>query len=640
MLSSSHKFFNFQNLIPFLILTFTISIGFKYFWFADDAFMILVSVKNFVLGHGLTFNILDRVQAFTSPLWTVVLIPIFYFLPNALYSSLVCSFVCWIVLSLNFSRIIGSFASLSVFFLSFSYTVALRDYLSSGLETPLLMCLWSGLVVVLLLLSANKVNKSVDIKQRGWLYAAIILTRLDQIILLLPVLVWDYYVNRFSLVRKNILPIFIVFLWFAFATFYYGFPIPNTAYAKLPDGLNLSQRIYQGISYVYDFVYYDILSFSIVILGTIIGTFFLNSNYTRAISIGNVFFFFYVVWIGGDFMTSRYFIPIVINSLVMLLFYISSIKIKEQLCITGIIILFSIDFFNTNSILKKEYSIKPNGIANEMAFHFAGNSLLTNSTRTKYGFKFQKSHNQVFAHKNFIPISNPGLFAFNDGLNNHYIDILALSDPFLAQFPPSDPIHWRVGHIGRNVPVGYIDSLMTGQPKMHNKYFNDVFSIIISLTRESLFNFNRLKNIFRFHTTNLTDLINKGLKERNYLPLTILSTTIPEGSPWSDARAIVMPTKETFLLLPEYISSSSVDIQLDHNDSFDLYVGACVDHKFESLEKFNIVNSNKEIGLVTRRVEYNQTFKFNCIKLVRISPDPLTSIGGIKFYLDNKLLNF
>ena len=42
-------------------------------WIGDDAYITFRTVENFVHGRGLTWNIAERVQAFTHPLWVLCL---------------------------------------------------------------------------------------------------------------------------------------------------------------------------------------------------------------------------------------------------------------------------------------------------------------------------------------------------------------------------------------------------------------------------------------------------------------------------------------------------------------------------------------------------------------------------------------
>ncbi|HAA75677.1 TPA: hypothetical protein DCE37_11200 [Candidatus Latescibacteria bacterium] len=42
-------------------------------WLCDDAFITLRTVDNFLQGHGPTWNVVERVQCYTHPLWFLVL---------------------------------------------------------------------------------------------------------------------------------------------------------------------------------------------------------------------------------------------------------------------------------------------------------------------------------------------------------------------------------------------------------------------------------------------------------------------------------------------------------------------------------------------------------------------------------------
>lgn len=46
-------------------------------WLCDDAYITLRTVSNFVAGFGPRFNVAERVQAFTHPLWFLLETPVF-----------------------------------------------------------------------------------------------------------------------------------------------------------------------------------------------------------------------------------------------------------------------------------------------------------------------------------------------------------------------------------------------------------------------------------------------------------------------------------------------------------------------------------------------------------------------------------
>ena len=57
-------------------------------WVCDDAFISFRVVENAVAGHGLRWNIADRVQVFTHPLWMLLHIPLRTISGELYYTSL------------------------------------------------------------------------------------------------------------------------------------------------------------------------------------------------------------------------------------------------------------------------------------------------------------------------------------------------------------------------------------------------------------------------------------------------------------------------------------------------------------------------------------------------------------------------
>src|SRR4051812_4979540 len=103
----------------------------------DDAYITYRVVWNFVHGYGLTFNPDERVQAFTHPLWTLVVAGAYAATREFLFTVTALS---WIfaaaagVLALRRARTLAGAVLMAVWFLS---SKALIDYTSSGLEYPL-----------------------------------------------------------------------------------------------------------------------------------------------------------------------------------------------------------------------------------------------------------------------------------------------------------------------------------------------------------------------------------------------------------------------------------------------------------------------------------------------------------------------
>ena len=71
--------------------------GFVFFinaWVVDDAYITFRTVDNFIKGYGLTWNISERVQVYTHPLWMFLISLFSLFTQEVFYTSIGVSFAC------------------------------------------------------------------------------------------------------------------------------------------------------------------------------------------------------------------------------------------------------------------------------------------------------------------------------------------------------------------------------------------------------------------------------------------------------------------------------------------------------------------------------------------------------------------
>jgi arabinofuranosyltransferase len=93
--------------------------------------------------------------------------------------------------------------------------------------------------------------------------------------------------------------------WLVFATVYYGFPLPNTYYAKVANGIPRSLMVRQGFAYLLNSVRHDPITLGTIGLATLFaaGT----SGAPRRAAISALVYVVYTVSVGGDFMSGRFF---------------------------------------------------------------------------------------------------------------------------------------------------------------------------------------------------------------------------------------------------------------------------------------------------------------------------------------------
>ena len=119
-------------------------------WLSDDGLITLRTVLNLTHGYGLTFNIAERVQTYTHPLWMLMLTGAYLVVGNVYYAAIglsvsVSLFVFWLTL-----RETATSAQVWIVAAVLLSSHAFVDFSTSGLENPLsnlLLVAFVGLVI-------------------------------------------------------------------------------------------------------------------------------------------------------------------------------------------------------------------------------------------------------------------------------------------------------------------------------------------------------------------------------------------------------------------------------------------------------------------------------------------------------------
>ncbi len=79
--------------LPFYALLLLVAAGVivKCAWVGDDGFITFRTIENFVNGFGLTWNIAERVQTYTHPLWMIILTVLRLVTGDVLVTSIIIS---------------------------------------------------------------------------------------------------------------------------------------------------------------------------------------------------------------------------------------------------------------------------------------------------------------------------------------------------------------------------------------------------------------------------------------------------------------------------------------------------------------------------------------------------------------------
>jgi arabinofuranosyltransferase len=498
-------------------------------WQGDDAYIAMRTVDNFVNGLGLTWNVDERVQTFTCPLWVLLLSIPYYFTREPVYSSfglsLVCSLgtvavLCWHSLRKGGPVVLAVLALVS--------SKAFVDYSASGLENPLTHLLLASFLAVYLRGSELGVRR---VGVLALLAALAAVNRLDTILFFAPAIGLTWWQRRSwaasGMVAAGFLPLAA---WLGFALFYYGFAFPNTAYAKLHTGISQSALAWQGWYYYCNSLTWDPVTLPCIALGLVaamsslvrpishgavakrlMGLQFHNrphwSQYIAA-SLGIVLYLAYIVRIGGDFMSGRFFAAPLLAS--GILFSAPPHRWPAWLTapLSALIVIAGACPVTSNLRSGPDYGpddlskvFDQHHISDERAFFYRGSGLLRardNDASVFADWRKSGLEDRRHAAQNPIVLAGcVGIRCFYGGPAIHYIDPLGLGDPLLSRLPARDPLNCRIGHFERALPIGYLATLVSGQNVLVDPRLNAYYERLRLITRGDLFDRRRLREVVR-----------------------------------------------------------------------------------------------------------------------------------------------
>ncbi|HNB55164.1 MAG TPA: hypothetical protein PK530_24650, partial [Anaerolineales bacterium] len=289
------------SLVLFLLALFALVIV-RRAWVSDDAYITFRTVDNFLHGYGLVWNVGERVQAYTHPLWMFLLVGAnaltkeIHFTSLALSILISCATLYVLTTRNSSSQLAAAFAILTL-----TLSKAFVDYSTSGLENPL-----SHLLVVLFVFVFLAPPKPKTPFWLALLASFLLLPRLDLALLIAPACLL-FLLQNFNkpTLRQLALGSLPLLAWEGFSLFYYGFPLPNTYYAKLSTGIPQMELTRQGIQYLLNALEFDPLTLLLISAG-LLAAFTLRARKTTALALGIVLYLAYVVHIGGDFMAGRF----------------------------------------------------------------------------------------------------------------------------------------------------------------------------------------------------------------------------------------------------------------------------------------------------------------------------------------------
>lgn len=469
-------------------------------WASDDAYITFRVIDNFINGHGLVWNVGERVQAYTHPLWLFAVAMPAFLTGEIYYTAIaVSALLCFLTLA-QLQRTFWPNKSYQLLALAIvlSCSKAFSDYSSSGLEAPLLYFLLTAFFIEFCGVPGSSdtqlTAKSIKLLM---LASLVFLTRMDAVLLVLPACSYILYQHRkeslSKICRSLSAGVWPAVVWLIFATIYYGFPFPNTAYAKLGTGIPLAELLHQSIYYYQDSLLRDPVTLPLIFLGVVVASLSRIST-QRLTALGIVLYLAYVCRIGGDFMSGRFFaVPFLASAILLLYSYKSYWNKISALGALAYIVL---------ALLIPPNGKFFNGVTDEKAYYCHYSCFVFQSSdHSLVQFPWYRAGNAARSSAEKVTTAESvGFYAFAAGPEKQIIDLNGLADPLLARLPVSmntspDGQGWRIGHFKRALPEGYLDSLRSGKNKIADPNLSSYYQTLRDIVSGSILSAQRVKSI-------------------------------------------------------------------------------------------------------------------------------------------------
>ncbi len=547
-------------------------------WIGDDAVITLRTVMNFVHGYGPVFNVYERVQAYTHPLWFFLISAVTFVLGNPFYSVLLLSAAFSLgTLVLTFrhaarSVALGRGVALgTLVVLAMMFSKAYVEYSTSGLENPL-----SNFLAVSFVLFSIRFQESPTFAKASAMFgfcSVFYLCRPDLFLLGLPtalVMTLSAKPRARRWVASALLGALPLLLWTLFSLYYYGFPFPNTAYAKLGLGLERMDVIRQGVMYLMDSVGRDPLTMGTIVGGTLLA--FRSGRLEKSLVAGVTLYLLYVVYVGGDFMSGRFLtVPFVVSLVLLARTDFSPMQLRV-LGVTGALL--AIPAVSSTWLSNQDFSgdnTRVSAVTDERGFYYSRKKGFLTGARKHYRVEDWSLAERTVSKRRML-----GYEGFKDGPSVHVVDPIGLSDPLLARLPPVTTEFWTPGHPTHQIPTDYMESVLKGENLLYDPATHALYEEIRLITRGDLNDRERWKAIWRMNFGSH----DFGLDERRYRQGYVASTSTPvevgvsemqrhvdDGSPWNGEGNRIFYFS-LLITLERSRAFSTFEISVDGNDSY------------------------------------------------------------------------
>jgi len=608
-------------------------------WVGDDAYITLRTIDNFVNGYGLTYNIDERVQAFTHPLWLIVITLVYAVTREPYFTVLALSaFFSMAAVGIYAFKIARSYLAAIVGTIALTLSVAFVDYSTSGLENPLTLFLFAVFLYVYFEYRFT-LRSLLFLSLIGGLAAC---TRMDSVLLYSPMLVWVFWKLRGMRAVSMVVLGFVPFIaWEVFSLIYYGFPFPNTAYSKLSTGLESSVLVPQGLYYLYTSVKMDPLTI-LLIVSAIVLPFIRRDRHAIPAAIGLVLLLTYVVKIGGSFMAGRYLAAPMLGAVILLSRYVRSapkgvvIGAAAAILAAGLATPYSPVYTHSGDMNDRDQAFLDYDIVDERAYYHATNGLLNyfdhdgpwpSHPKAQKGRLLRADGNPY----SIIGTGMIGMIGYYGGPNFYVSDGYGLVDPLIARLPVRKDREYKPGHYRRDYPPGYYRMLNEGWGRIIDSNLAIYNEVLRYITGGDVLDGRRIWEVVKFNAGAYDHLLDAYLTPHVVsVDLDYFGRPKREGSIWYGLQNLIFFEPGIEVDLGQVYQSPYLEISRGQDDDLELtYLLRGVNVTRQIIPPKAIPKGDLAVSRVNVPREAVER-GYDMLKIVPISGDGKYAIGHIR----------
>lgn len=452
-------------------------------WVSDDSLITLRHALNISHGYGPGFNATEAVQGFTSPLWFLLWLAVGVSTDSWIVGVIVLGTVLSTLTIFLILSNLKSITAVIIFSSAFGLSNAIMEYSTSGLENSL--SFFSVTVAYLLFEQLAKKNSIKFAITAGLAVAAVVLTRFDLVLIIgMPaaLTMWAIRVSKGKLAAFVFSAAVPVLVWLIGSYLAYGALLPNTFNAKRNAEIPAEELIQSGLFYIGQSISSDPVSGLLLYLGIVSGLVSRNT-FHKFWAVGILTYLGYVVSNGGDFMAGRFLaLPTLLAILLLASTWADSLRKVEirnkstAVVALGICVLLgqasgAVSLMSDVTKERWEWQSR-GGLADERGYYVArfgfgitGNSALSNLQFRAATWPKREIGEDVSVPEDVgIACGGMGMHGLLTGPRKHWIDSCGLTDRFIASIPYVSRGNWRVGHLEREIPIGYEEAILNNNP--------------------------------------------------------------------------------------------------------------------------------------------------------------------------------